>query len=151
MRKNCFALVAAIAALGVVAQLAQGEQRGSLEVNPAALQLAHDLITRGHFVDDRKGAWAAHKPSRAAENEFIRAHGFDEYAKWHLAIDHRHGEKTKAHYKFPFGDFSNMHRCGLLAVKARAREYGYAEIEAAATQLLALIELSRPRGQKRVD
>src|SRR5260370_27392423 len=144
MRKNCFALVAAIAALGVVAQLAQGEQRGSLEVNPAALQVAHDLIKRGHFVDDRKGAWAAHKPSRAAENEFIRAHGFDEYAKWHLAIDNRHGKKTKAHYKFPFGDFLALHRCGLLAVKARAHEYRYAEIEAAADQLLAQTEIKQP-------
>ena len=151
MSKNRFALVAAIAALGVVAQLAQGKQKGSPEVNPAALQFARDLITQGHFVDDHKGAWAAHKSSRTTENEFIRAHGFDEYAKWHLAIDARHGEGTKAHYKFPFGDFANVHRCGLLAVKARAHEYGYAEIEAAATQLLALIESARPRSQKRVD
>src|SRR5260370_4038287 len=124
MRKNCFALVAAIAALGVVAQLAQGEQRGSLEVNPAALQLAHDLIKRGHFVDDRKGAWAAHKPSRAAENEFIRAHGFDVYAKWHLAIDNRHCKKTKAHYKFTFGHFVAIRRCGFTTIKAPPHAYG---------------------------
>ena len=151
MNKNHFALVSAIAVFGVVAQLVQGEQKGSLQVNPAALQFAHNLIKQGRFVNDRKGAWAADKPSRATENEFIRAYGFDEYAKWDLAIDDRHGSETKAHYKFPFGDFSNVHRCGLLAVKARAHEYGYAEIEAAATQLLALIESARPRNQKRVD
>ena len=123
----------------------------AINLNAVGLQFARDLIKQGHFVDDRKGAWAAHKPSRAAENEFIRARGFDEYAKWHLAIDNRHGKKTKAYYKFPFGDLSNVHRCGLLAVKARAHEYGYAEIEAAATQLLALIESARPPSQKRVD
>src|SRR5205807_9750523 len=146
MSKNRFALVAAIAALGALAQISQGgAPERSLEVNPAALQFARDLITQGHFVEDHKGAWAAHKPSRATENEFICVHGFDEYSKWHLAIDNRHSEETKAHCKFPFGDFTNVHRCGLLAVKARAHEYGYAEIEAVATQLLALIESARPR------
>ena len=123
----------------------------AISLNQGGLQFAQQLIREGHVVADRKGAWAMHKASRATENEFIRAHGLDEYAKWHLAIDHRHSEQTKAHYKFPFGDLSNVHRCGLLAVKARAHEYGYAEIEAAATQLLALIESARPRGQKHVD
>jgi hypothetical protein len=151
MSKNRFALIAALGALGAIAQFAQGEQKRALEVNFTALQFAHDLIKQGHFVDDRKGTWAADKPSRATENEFIHAHGFGEYAKWHLAIDATHSEETKAHYKFPFGDFNALHRCGLLAVKARAHEYGYAEIEAAAAQLLALIESARPRGQKRVD
>jgi hypothetical protein len=151
MSKSRFTLIASIAALGVVAQLAQGEQERSLQVNLAALQFAQELIKQCHFVDDRKGAWAAHKPSRATENECIRAYGFAEYAKWHLAIDNRHREKTKAHYKFPFGDFRNVHRCGLLAVKARAHEYGYAEIERAATELLAMIESARPARQKDVD
>jgi hypothetical protein len=50
-----------------------------------------------------------------------------------------------------FGDFSALHRCGLLAVKARAHEYGYAESESAASELVVLIESGRPRGQKRVD
>src|SRR5262249_731402 len=38
-------------------------------------------------------------------------------------------------YKFPYGDFKNVHRCSLLAVKARARQYGYAQVENAATEL----------------
>lgn len=79
------------------------------------------------------------------KNDFIRAHGFQEYSKWHLGIDKRHKPGSKARYKFPFGDFTNVHRCGLLAVKARARQYGYADIEAAAEQLLAELEITRPR------
>jgi hypothetical protein len=123
----------------------------AISLSEEGLQFARQLIREGRVVADHKGGWAMHKPSGAVENEFIRAHGFDEYAKWHLAIDAKHSEETKAHYKFPFGDFTNVHRCGLLAVKARAHEYGYADIEAAATQLLSLIESVRPRGQKRVD
>jgi len=73
------------------------------------------------------------------ENEFIRAHGFSQYSKWHLGIDETHAEGTKARYKFPFGDFKNVHRCGLLAVKSRAHQFGYADIEKAATQLIEII------------
>jgi hypothetical protein len=149
--KRNLPFIAALAALGVVGQLVQAEERGSVKLNAAGFEHARDLIRQGHFVDDRKGAWAARQPSRTAQNEFIRAHGFAEYAKWHLAIDTRHGKETKARYKFPFGDFRALHRCGLLAVKARAHEYGHAEIESAASELLVLIELARPRGQKRVD
>jgi hypothetical protein len=42
---------------------------------------------------------------------------------------------TKRRYKFPYGDLKNVHRCGLLAVRARARQYGYTEIESAAAEL----------------
>ncbi|HWY50064.1 MAG TPA: hypothetical protein VNW72_01135 [Chthoniobacterales bacterium] len=149
--KRNLPFIAALAVLGVVGQVVHAEERGSAKLNVAGFERARDLIRHGHFVDDRKGAWAAHQPSRATKNEFIRAHGFAEYAKWHLAIDKRHGEETKARYKFPFGDFSALHRCGLLAAKARAHEYGYAEIESAASELLALIESARPGGQKSID
>src|SRR5438874_11362049 len=68
------------------------------------------------------------------ENEFIRAHGFAQYSKWHLGIDENHAEATKARYKFPFGDFNNVHRCGLLAVKSRAHLLGAVPISRLATQ-----------------
>src|SRR5438094_9017222 len=77
------------------------------------------------------------------ENEFIRAHGFAQYSKWHLGIDETHAEGTKARYKFPFGDFKNIHRCALLAVRSRAHQYGYSGIEDAAIQLLEMIDLKR--------
>ncbi len=116
----------------------------AIRLNPAALEFAQQLIRESRVVPDGKGAWAGHRPSRGQENEFIRMHGLSEYAKWHLGIDCRHGEETKEHYKFPFGDFAALHRCGLLAVKARAHQYGYAEIEAAADELLSRIELRQP-------
>ena len=129
---------------------AETQRSSAISLNAAGLRFAQQLTKEGHVVLDRKGAWT--RPTvGCTENEFIRVHGFEEYGKWHLGIDNRHLPRSKAHYKFPFGDFSALHRCGLLAVKARAHEYGYAEIESAASELVVLIESGRPRGQKRVD
>ena len=107
----------------------------NLKLNENAFAFADQLIRERHVIADGQGAWRAHRPSADEENEFIRLHGFAEYAKWHLGIDERYPENTKSRYKFPYGDFKEVHRCGLLAVKARARQYGYTEIETAAAEL----------------
>jgi hypothetical protein len=111
------------------------QPRNAIELNEIAFTFAGQLINEGQMVADGKGAWSKHRPSADEENEFVRLHGFGEYAKWHLGIDRRFPENTKRRYKFPFGDFKNVHRCALLAVKGRARQYGYAEIENAAAEL----------------
>jgi hypothetical protein len=103
------------------------------------LAYAKVLIEKGHVVLDRKGAWAKDRPWTELENDFIRQHGFCEYAKWHLGIDDRYADNTKRRYKFPYGDFKNVHRSGVLAVEARARQYGYTEIANAAGQLLEMV------------
>ncbi len=113
--------------------------RAKVKLNETAFAYAKELIRQGHVVCDKKNAWADHHPVAEEENEFIRAHGFAEYGIWHLGIDETHAEATKARYKFPFGDFKNVHRCGLLAVKSRAHQFGYADIEKAATQLIEII------------
>jgi hypothetical protein len=114
-----------------------------VKLNTAALMYAKELISEGRVVIDRKGAWAKDRPSKELENDFIRQHGFDEYAKWYLGIDGHYAEKTKRRYKFPYGDFRNVHRCGVLAVRSRAGRYRYSDIENAAAQLKALIEATR--------
>jgi hypothetical protein len=111
------------------------QQRNGIELDAIAFKFASELIKEGRVVTDGKGAWSRHRPSADEENEFIRLHGFVEYANWHLGIDRRFPENTKQRYKFPYGDFKNVHRCGLLAAKTRARQYGYAEIENAAAAL----------------
>ena len=126
-------------------------RNAAITVNTAAFDWAAGLIKQGRFVADKKGAWGKEHPTRAQENDFVREHGFQEYAKWYLVVDERHAIDSKARYKFPFGDFQNVHRCGLLASKARAHEYGYQEIENAAGRLLEMIESARPARQKRVD
>jgi hypothetical protein len=121
----------------------ESENASILRLNPAALAYAKELVSEGRVVIDRKGAWAKDRPSTSLENEFIRQHGFSEYAKWHLGIDERYGENTKRRYKFSYGDFKNVHRCGVLAVQSRAGEYNYSEIESAAAKVREMIEVTR--------
>jgi hypothetical protein len=140
LRTNPWASAILIGVLVGDVCVVRAEPRNGIELNENAFTFAAELIKEGRFIGDRKGAWSEHRPSAVEENEFIRVHGFGEYAKWHLGIDRRFPESSKRRYKFPYGDFKNIHRCALLAVKARARQYGYAEIESAATQLRAMIE-----------
>ena len=127
--------------------LSFGQSR-AVKLNKNAFAYAKDLITQGRIVLDKKNAWAEHHPGAAEENEFIRTHDVAEYAKWHLGIDETHAEDTKARYKFPFGDFKNVHRCGLLAVKSRAHQFGYAAIEKAAIRLIEIAD-SKEENQSR--
>jgi hypothetical protein len=124
---------------------ARAETNGSVKLDEIGFVFAKELIKKGQIVADGKGAWSEHQPSAAKENEFIRAHGFREYAEWHLGIDRRFPENSKRRYKFPYGDFTNVHRCGLLAVKARAQQYAYVEIQNAAAELEREFELRSTR------
>jgi len=118
-----------------------GQPLTGIKLNENAVAFATRLMKDGHFTADNKGGWREHRPSAHQENEFIRLHGFGEYAKWHLGIDSRFAQNTKSRYKFPYGDFKTVHRCGLLAAKARARQYGYSEIENAAAELERAIKV----------
>jgi hypothetical protein len=113
------------------------------------LEYAKELIKQGRIVADGRGAWTEHHPSAVAENEFIRLHGFGEYAKWHLGIDDRYAENTKRRYKFPYGDFKNVHRCGVLAAQSRASQHKYYKVENAAAQLKAMIAVTMEAHAKR--
>jgi hypothetical protein len=62
------------------------QPRTHLKLNEDAFAFAVQLIKQGHFIADGKGAWSKNRPSTDEENEFIRVHGFNEYAKWHLGI-----------------------------------------------------------------
>jgi len=119
------------------------EKNNAVTLNIGAFEYAKELIKEGQVIADGRGAWGEHQPSAGAENEFIRLHGFGEYAKWHLGIDDRYAENTKRRYRFPYGDFKNIHRCGLLAAQSRAAQRKYFEIANAAAQLKAMINMTR--------
>ena len=114
----------------------------SVKLNRNAFAYAKELIDAGRFVFDERDAWSEHQPSSEDENEFIQAHGFNEYARWHLGIDDAEDEQTKKRYKFPFGDFKKVHRCGLLTAESRAGQYKHFDIENAAAHLHGMIEAS---------
>ena len=148
LQSACVCSIALVILLYVISDV-RAQSRTNIKlndnVNDNAVAFATQLIKEGHFTADGKGAWREHRPSADQENEFIRLHGFGEYAKWHLAVDERYAENTKRRYKFPYGDFSNVHRCGLLAARSRAAEYRYHDVEDAAVRLIQMIAQKKQR------
>ena len=112
-------------------------------LNDQAFQHAQELIRQGQAVLDERDMWSEHQPSAQKENEFIQQHGFGEYGKWYLGIDPDHGSDTKARYKFPYGDFERVHRCGALSAEVRAGQRKYDDIESAAAHLHGMLEALR--------
>ena len=109
-------------------------------LNKHSFAFAQELIKKGKAVLDQRDDWSEHQPSTRQENEFIEAHGWDEYANWHLGVDDEASEHTKARYKFPFGDFEKVHRCGVLSAEVRAGQNKYGDIEDAAIRLRDLMD-----------
>src|SRR6267378_4508028 len=96
----------------------------TVHLHRSALTHARNLIRQGKVVRDERDAWR-------------------EYGKWHLGVDDQENEETKARYRFPYGDFSKVHRCGVISAESRAGQYKYLDVERAATQLLRLIDARR--------
>jgi len=116
------------------------EKSMAVKLNRRAYEYAKRLISEGKFVFDDRDAWSEHRPSAQQENEFIRQNGFAEYGRWYLGINDEKGEQTKGHYEFPFGDFENVHRCGVLSAESRAGQYKHYDIENAAAHLHGMID-----------
>lgn len=115
----------------------------AVRLSAVAFKHAKDLVASGHYIYDDRDAWSEHRPTAQQENEFIRQHGFDEYAKWYLGINDERPEHTKGRYEFPYGDFENVHRCGVLSAESRAGQYKHFDIEKAAHQLHLMMDPGR--------
>jgi hypothetical protein len=114
-------------------------------LNEQAVAHAKHLIEQGHYVLDAKGSWSEEKPSRQEEDEYLARHGFADYGQWHLGINDEANTDTKARYEFPYGDFRNVLRSGVVAAEARAGQYKHAAIEAAASELLGMLDEQQTR------
>jgi hypothetical protein len=121
----------------------------SVKLHESAYRQARKLVTEGRAVRDDRDAWSEHQPSTAEENEFIRVHGMAEYGRWHLGIDDAKPVDTKGRYKFPYGDFRNVHRCALISAESRAGQYKHFDIETAVHRLHQLLDKPAP-ARKRV-
>lgn len=110
----------------------------TVRLNQVGLDQARTLIEKGEFVRDLHGDWS--EPTREAGNELVAAHGYAAYGAWHLGVDPQANPDTKGAYSFPYGDYTRVYRSGLLAVQERAAQYGHRDIEAAAKDLLALLD-----------
>jgi hypothetical protein len=112
----------------------------SVKLHRSGFDHAKKLIDEGRTVLDERDAWSEHQPSAKEENEFIRRHGIREFGKWHLGIDDEQDENNKGRYKFPYGDFTAVHRCAVLSAESRAGQYKYLDVERAAAHLHGMLE-----------
>jgi hypothetical protein len=111
-----------------------------IRLNKTAFEHAKELIKDGKYVLDDRDDWSEHQPTAAQENHYIDEHGFTDYGHWYLGIDDDEDQDNKGRYKFPYGDFVNVHRCGVLAAESRAGQYKHDDIEQAAAHLHGMLE-----------
>jgi hypothetical protein len=112
----------------------------AVKLNKRVYAHTKGLIQEGHFVWDERDAWSEDQRSTEKENEFIRQHGFNEYAKWHLGTNNEKAEGTKGRCAFPYGDFHNVHRCAVLSAESRSGQYNHLDVENAAAHLHEMID-----------
>jgi hypothetical protein len=118
----------------------------AVKLNNRAYQHARSLIEDRQVVLDDRDGWSEHRPPAKEENRFIEEHGLGEYGRWYLGVDDEHGEDTKSHYKFPYGDFAKVHRCGVLSAESRAGQQKYLDIEKATAHLHGMLDALRSAG-----
>ena len=112
----------------------------TVTLNNRGYDHARALVDEGKVVLDDRDAWSEHQPSAQEENEYIAAHGWDAFGRWHLGIDDTKNPETKARYRFPYGDFDDVHRCAVLSAESRAGQYKHDDIQSAAAHLHGMLE-----------
>ncbi len=115
----------------------------AVSLNKRVYGHARKLIEDDRCVRDDRDQWSEHRPSTRQERDFLVARGFGEYGRWHLRID---DEEAKGRYKFPYGDFDKVHRCGVLSAEVRAAQYKHNDVEIAAAHLHGMLDATGPRG-----
>jgi hypothetical protein len=103
-------------------------------VNPEAVARARKLIDARQYV--LTSDWGERQPKADDQNAFLKAHSWEEYASWHLALTEGAADETKARHAFVYGDFRRVHRSALIACVYRAAEWRHKAVELAAHELL---------------
>ena len=109
-----------------------------MKLHKAAFEHAKKLIKDGKYKLDT--SWSDAQPSASEENRFLDQEGWDTFNLWYMGIDTDESEQTKSRQQFPYGDFKQVHRSGVIAAKQRAAQYDYGDIEKAADDLLQMID-----------
>ena len=113
----------------------------SYRVNKRGVAKARALIDAHHYRV--RSRWGDAQPGAAEQNAFLKTHGWEEYASWHLALTDGAADETKGRYAFVFGDFRRLHRMGLVACYYRAAEWEHTEVMVAAHKLLMYLDKSK--------
>ena len=107
-------------------------------VNPEAVRFLEGLIDEKRYVLDSE--WGEAQPDADRENTYLERHSWEEYARWHLGLTEGANDETKARHAFCVGDFSRVHRSGLIASVFRAAQWRHKDVELAAHELLQRLD-----------
>lgn len=110
----------------------------NLVVNQSAVEFLRDLIQQG-MVNTNRDNWTEDQPSAEDGKQYLNDHTFEEYGNWFLAVNEDANPDAKERYEFPVGNFREVFRSGVIAAEHRAGQYGHSDVEAAAKDLLNLI------------
>jgi hypothetical protein len=110
----------------------------SYTLNKDAVEHARRLIDARRYVLDSD--WGSVQPKAADQNAYLKRHSWDDYAAWHLGLTEGAADHTKARYAFVYGDFTRVHRTGLIACVYRAAEWRHKDVELAAHDLLQQLD-----------
>ena len=111
-----------------------------MKLSTRAYEHAQKLVADGKVVLDGRDDWSEHQPSAQDENRYIEEHGIQAYGRWYLGVEEDQPEDNKGRYKFPYGDFENVHRCGVLSAESRAGQYKHFDVERAAAHLHGMLD-----------
>ena len=112
----------------------------SIELNEAGFKYAQQLISEGRVDVDLHGDWDKINPDSEQQDRFVEEHGYEAFGEWHLGVKAGASHDTKGAYSFPYGDYKNVVRSGLIAAEERAAQYHHEAVRQAAADLLKLID-----------
>ncbi|MEV6283893.1 hypothetical protein [Kribbella sp. NPDC051770] len=112
----------------------------TVKLNQKAFDHAKGLIDAGRTAKDERDDWSEHAPTADQENTYLDKHGWQDYSQWYLGLETDMDEETKGRYKFPYGDFRRLHRCGVISAESRAAQNDYDDVAKALKTLLELLD-----------
>ena len=110
----------------------------SLLLNPTGLRQALQLTEQAQFRLNT--IWDRNRPTDAAADAYIEAHGLNAYGAWHLAIDPTAAPDSKEYYQLPYGDYKSVHYTGVRSIQQNAERAGLTDVSQAAEQILDLLD-----------
>ena len=110
----------------------------AVQVNESAIAFLSEKIADGAFVSE--SSWPDDRPANEEEISYIEEHGWNGFAKWHLALDTQASQFSKRRYEHLAGDFETVHRSALMAAHAKAVKLGFDQVKAAAETLVTELD-----------
>ena len=123
----------------------------AIRLNQSSHEFAKKLILSGKCVLDEQTDWTDHRPSRRQQKRVIFEVGIAAFSRWHLAEDDEIEEGAQSRYKFPYGDFSRVHRCAVLTAESATQRFELTEIARVCAQLRTMLDelMARERLERR--